>query len=127
MKTKKNALEWLVFFVGLALIASCVGLLISQMRSGSSNARADLVISTDAPVSTSSGFLVPVTVENHGNATAADIEGEVSLTQGGETVETGEFVLPYAPAGSQRKAAVMFTRNPACCEVQSRVRGFVEP
>lgn len=127
MKIQKNPLEWSVFFVSLLLIGACITLLVMQMMSSGAVAHADLVITTDAPTKVTEGFLVPVTVSNEGEETAADVEGEIELTKSGATVETGTFTLAYAPAQSKRKAAVVFTVDPRCCEIETRVRGYIKP
>lgn len=126
MTPKKNALEWTVFGASLLIIGATITLLLTG-GSGSGNPGPDLRVAAGTPAASSSGFAVPVTVENQGDATAEQVRVEVSLLSGGEERETGELTIAFVPRRSRREGWVVFQRDPACCTISARAVSFEKP
>jgi uncharacterized protein (TIGR02588 family) len=126
MKPKKNALEWTVFAASLVVIGVTLALLLTG-GTGPRDAPADLRATTGAPVRSSNGFAVPVTIANEGPSTAEEAHVEVALTSGGKELEKAELTIAFVPRGSQREGWVVFHTDPRCCTVSARVVSFEKP
>ena len=121
----KNALEWTVFGVSLAVIAAVVGVLLHEYLTND-RTPATIVVTAGRAVEAGGGYTVPVEVRNDGNRTAEDVRIEATLQWTGGR-ETGEAVLPYVPYRSQRRAWIAFSRDPRAGTLEVRVRGYREP
>jgi uncharacterized protein (TIGR02588 family) len=125
MKVQKNALEWSVFAVSLALIGGVVAaLLYAQFTSHDRPPSVHAALGT--PTRAGDGFAVPLEVRNEGDATAAEVEIEVTLTSG-DAVERSTAVLAFVPHGSTRRAWVGFRHDPSRGRLHARVVGYREP
>lgn len=126
MKAKKNVLEWIVFGVGAALVATLVIVLAHgavTRRSSPPNLAIELGRATPA----SGGHTVPVTVLNTGGTTAGEVRVEVRLERDGTEVEKSELTLRFAPSKSRREGWVVFQHDPSCCRMTARPLGFERP
>ena len=121
---KKNALEWTVFAVSLALIALVVALLLHEHVT-TGDRPAELHATVGAAVPSGEGFAVPVELRNTGDHTAEDVRVSVTLSGAGE--ESSDVTIPYVPYRSHRRAWVVFTRDPAAGRLAARVLGYREP
>lgn len=121
---KKNAVEWTVFAVSLALTAAVLGaLLYEHITAGSGPAR--LEVTVGAAVASGTSYAVPVDVRNAGDTTAEDVQVSVALIGGAG--ETSEVTLPYVPYRSERRGWVVFSRKPSPGQLEARVLGYREP
>jgi uncharacterized protein (TIGR02588 family) len=126
MKTKKNALEWIVFAVSAVLIAGVVSVLvIAGVRSGQTPP--SLRIETGAAEASEGSFRVPVRVRNMGEETAEQALIEVQLIANGTAVERAELLIPFVPKRSSREGWVVFARDPRCCTLATRAVAFNKP
>lgn len=125
MTIEKNALEWSVFAVSLALIALVVGVL-SYAQIAGHDRPPSLRIVTGQPRPSGEGFVVPLDVFNDGDFTAEEVEVEVTLTAGG-AAERSAVVLAFVPHGSKRRAWVGFRNDPSRAKLETRVVGYREP
>jgi uncharacterized protein (TIGR02588 family) len=118
-------LEWLAAGVGLVLIVGVVGV-IAREAATVGDGPPVIAVRADRVTRTPSGFVVDVTATNSGDKTAAGvvIEGELGS---GPQAETSETTLDYLPAGSQRRAGLMFEGDPRTASLALRAKGFVEP
>ncbi|MCY7346126.1 MAG: hypothetical protein LH614_07870 [Pyrinomonadaceae bacterium] len=73
------------------------------------------------------GYLVKFRVVNSGNQTAAAVTIEGELKNGTESVETSSATLTYAPANSERRGGLYFSKNPQQFDLQIRATGYEEP
>lgn len=74
------------------------------------------------------GFVLEVRVRNTGDQTAAMVNVQAELgDRDGAVVETAAAEIDYVPGGSQRRAGLVFARNPNGHEVDVRVVGYTEP
>lgn len=126
MIPKKNALEWIVFAVSLVLVLAVIGILLVSGTRGTDRPP-QLRISVGEPAREADHYRVPVTVENSGDETVADLKVDVSLRSGSDIVEQSEFTLMFVPRRSRREGAALFQRDPRCCEIVARAVGFESP
>lgn len=126
MKVEKNALEWAVFVVSLALLAAVVaGLVVDASRGGADAPQ--LEVHLGAAERLGPHFRLPLVVENRGGATAQAAVVEVTLQAGGREVERAELSFAFLPRRSTRRGWVVFRHDPSCCEVVARPLGFETP
>jgi uncharacterized protein (TIGR02588 family) len=125
MKVEKNALEWGVFGVSLALISAVVGVLLyAHITSEHRPPSIRIVIGT--PERSGDNYAVPLDVFNDGDVTAEEVEVEVVLiAEGNERRST--VVLAFVPHGSRRRAWVGFSEEPDLQRLRARVVGYREP
>ena len=89
-------------------------------------APASIVITHDAPVHTSSGFLLPIHVRNVGGTTAGDVVIEGSVSTGG-TDEKATITFDYVAPQSVRDGALLFTSDPVAHKLRLRAAGHTTP
>jgi uncharacterized protein (TIGR02588 family) len=100
----KNRLEWTIFGASLLLVGALFSFLTFEAIS-STALPPRLEVSLGEPVKAGESVLVPVTVENRGDTTAASVEVEVKRRN---SDETSHFSLPYVPRDGHRKGWVVF-------------------
>jgi uncharacterized protein (TIGR02588 family) len=120
------AIEWAVAAVGLLLVAGSIGVLVYEALT-QNDAPPAIVVEVDRIHSTEGGYLVLLRVRNTGGQTAEGLVVEGELRQGDRTVERSETTIDYAPAHSERKGGLFFTRDPSAHEIHLRPLGFEEP
>ncbi len=87
----------------------------------------DIRIEVEDFVNTGAAHLVRFRAWNRGNETAVSLLVEGELYDASGTVETSEVVIDYVPAGSKRRAGLLFSRNPREYSIQIRAKGFDTP
>jgi uncharacterized protein (TIGR02588 family) len=122
---RKNWLEWGVFALSIAVIASTVGFLVHGSLTLEESPPLLEVFLGEAR-SERGHFLVPVVVRNRGVRPAAGVRVEVVLTAGPYS-EHGGFDLSYSPGGSIRHGEVTFSRDPREGTLKARAPGFERP
>lgn len=120
------AWSWLVAIVGLALVAGSAGFMLYRVFAGDASPP-QFVIDADEVVAHESGYLVPIRVTNRGGSTAAALVVEGVLKEDSTTMEASTVTIGYVPAGSQRRAGLVFARDPRKFELQIRAKGFEQP
>ncbi len=125
-KLKKNWLEWGVFAAGLVLVISVVGYL---AYSGASlgNQPPDIEVRLGTPAQKQFNFVVPVTVVNHGDETAASLRIEVVMEGNGQEQARGELDIPFLPRHAKREGWVTFDRDPRTSQLKAHVLGYQKP
>lgn len=118
-KLRKNALEWTVFAVSLALVVGVVGLLVA-LAFEDADVPPTLVVTLGAPGPGISGVRVPVTVRNEGAQTVASVV--VAVTDGRETAEV---TFGYVPRHSTRTGGALFPGPPG--RLTARVVAYEAP
>jgi uncharacterized protein (TIGR02588 family) len=124
-KVEKNWLEWVVFGVGLLLVAATLGFLVYDGATAG-DAPADIEVRLGEPRRAGQGFLVPVTVSNRGGETAEGVTVEVTL-EGGAEAERGELTVAFLPRGSTREGWVSFSKDPRAGRLTARALGYEKP
>ena len=64
---------------------------------------------------------------NRAPATAANVEVEGVLRQGGRRIATSRTVLDFVPGGSSRRGGLFFATDPSGHEIELRALGYVRP
>lgn len=122
----KNWIEWMVFVAGILLVGGVLAFLIydgATLGDAPPNVEARM---GDARTS-AHGFVVPVTLENHGDRTAEGVTVEVTLQGADGVEEKGEFQVAFLPRRSTREGYVTFHRDPRAGRVEARVLGYEQP
>ena len=119
----KNALEWAVFAISLALIAVCVGVLGYEGLTRADNPPS-IVATVGRIVHGTNGFAVEVVARNSGDRTAEHVHLELTIEG---TADHAEAVVAYVPYRSERRAWLMLPSDPRNRRLVVRVLGFEEP
>jgi uncharacterized protein (TIGR02588 family) len=126
IRPEKNWIEWLVFALGIVIIAATVGVLLHAAVTVEEEAPVSIELTLGDAREDHGNFLVPVEVRNHGARAAANVRIEVVLTaSAGE--ERAAFVLDYAPGRSVRHVEVNFSHDPREGRLSGRAVGFELP
>lgn len=126
-KLQKNWLEWVIFAVGVVLVASTLGYLIYDAATVS-EAPPKIEIKLGTPQAQSQQFIVPVSVKNTGDQTAENVQIEVVLESSGEEQERGEIQIAFLPRRAMREGWVTFQTDPRTAEsIKTRAVGFEKP
>ena len=88
---------------------------------------ASIAVRVDEIVPLPHGYLVSLKIDNAGDATAASLGVEGTLTRSGADVETSLVTVDYVAARSSRDAALLFSNDPREGELRVRAKGYVEP
>lgn len=117
---EKSWLEWLVFGLSSILILMVFVYLVRDACKDQGRPP-DLRIELGSSVSSSHGFVVPVSVTNKGDQIAQAIEIEISTLQESRQVATLNF--EFLSSGETQKGWVGFSGSPTH-ELASRVVGY---
>lgn len=125
-KVQKNWLEWIVFAIGLVLVVFTLAYLIyAGVTFGETSPSLEVRLGT--PEQQPHNFIVPVTVINHGDETAAGVHIEVVMESGGEEKARSELEIPFVPRRSTREGWVAFGQDPRNAQLKARVLGYEKP
>ena len=125
-KVQKNWLEWIVFAVGLVLVVFTLAYLIYAGVTMGDEAPS-LEVRLGTPEQQPHNFIVPITVINHGDETAAGVQIEVVMESGGEEKARSELEIPFVPRRSKREGWVTFDQDPRTSQLKARVLGYEKP
>lgn len=123
----KPALEWTCAAIGGLLAAATLAVIAFQIPGSDDGASPDLGVEVAGISPSASGHLVRIKVSNAGKRTAAAVEIEGSLEEGGRTVETSRVTFDYVPRGSATQGGLWFSRDPAGYALTIRAVGYQEP
>lgn len=125
-KNQKNWLEWVVFAIGLSLVAATLGYLIYAGASmGQEPPSVEVRLGT--PEQRQFNFIVPVTVVNHGDETAEGVRIEVVMESGGKEKARGELEIAFLPRHATQEGWVTFEQDPRTAQLKARVLGYQKP
>lgn len=124
-KVKKNWLEWAVFAVGLVLVVAVLGYL-TYSGASMGDQPPEIEVRLGTPEQRQFNFIVPVTVVNHGDETAASLRIEVVMQGNGEQAR-GELDIPFLPRHAKRDGWVTFDQDPRTSQLKARVLGYQKP
>lgn len=116
--------------LGLGLVLLIIGYLTFEALSP--QLPPDILVRQEAVTRTNQGFLVQIRATNVGDQAAASVVVEAILqtpdaAPDAEPVESGEVTFNFVPAGSSRRAGIVFTRNPDEYALDFQVKSFVNP
>jgi uncharacterized protein (TIGR02588 family) len=123
---KKNWLEWVVFALSLVVTLGALGALAYAALS-SGEGPPQIAVELGSPERQGDGFLVPVTLRNNGDTTAAGVEVEVTLVRDGQEVDQGAFTAGFVPHDSTAEGWVTLREDPSSGELSATVLGFEKP
>lgn len=119
--------EWVIAAAGFILVVGTIGFTLYRAAT-EEKTPPKLEVIYDQAVPNGGGYLVKFRVVNSGNQTAAAVavEGE-SRNEDGST-ETSTATLTYAPANSERRGGLYFSKNPQPpSALKIRITGYEEP
>jgi len=121
---RKNALEWSVFGLSLAIVAGVIGMLIYQaLTVGEEPAR--LTVEMGEPLASHRQIRLPLRVINEGDLPAIRVEVEVTgMLEGKETASTVTF--DYIAHRTQREGWVSFPGEVVPAALEARVLGYTD-
>lgn len=127
-RLQKNRVEWTVFAVGLVLVLSALAYLVYDGATMGSDPPS-IEVSLGTPAERTHNFIVPVTVTNHGDATAEGVTVEVLLEsdRAEEPAARGELTIAFLPRRATREGFVTFQRDPRGARLTARVLGYEKP
>ncbi len=125
-KLHKNWFEWVVFAVGLVLVAAVLSYLVYEGAT-MGDAPPSIEVRLGTPEQRPHNFIVPVTVINHGDKTASGIKIEVVLESGGQEAARSELDIPFLPRHATREGWVTFEQDPRTSQLKARVLGYENP
>lgn len=125
MKIHKNWLEWTVFGVSAAMIATVIGFLLYECAT-MGEALPDIQLHLGTPEARSGYFAVPLEVTNKGDQTAEGVHIEVLLRAGGKE-ERADLEVQFLPRRGVREAWVTFKSDPRNGTLEARVLGYEKP
>ncbi len=122
----KQKLEIVAASIGAVLAAGTLGVIVwdglrDEGRPALISLRVESVHQHDG------GFVVEILASNNGDATAAGLLVEGSLTRGEQIVETSEATFDYVPSRSERHGGLNFGLNPALYTLRLQAKGYAEP
>lgn len=123
----KPILEWVCAATGGLLAAATMAVIAFQIPGSDDRASPDLGVKVAGVAPSTAGHLVRIEVSNAGTRTAASVEIEGRLEEGGRTVETSRVTFDYVPHGSITRGGLWFSRDPAGYALTLRAVGYQEP
>lgn len=118
--------EWTAAGLGLLLTLAVLGYSVWQ---GLTDTRGppSLSVAVERAAPTAGGFVVPLTVRNTSDATAADVEVRGVLEQAGVAVEERRAGFAYVPGRGEVSGGLVFQNDPARYRLSVRAEGYEEP
>ena len=117
---------WCIAILGLALVTGSIAFMLYEAAAGDSSPP-DITVHVDATLQTGNGYLVRFRAVNVGGSTAEGVMVEGVLRNETEVIETGNTVLEYVPAHSEREGGLFFTSDPRQYQLQVRAKGYENP
>ncbi|HWX50458.1 MAG TPA: TIGR02588 family protein [Roseomonas sp.] len=123
---RKPALEWICAALGTVIVLATLAVVAAQIP-GDDEAPPDIRLRVESVRPAGEGYLVRFEATNMAQSTAATVEIEGRLEEGGRSVEVSRVQLDYVPRGSRQRGGLWFTRDPAQYRLSLRVLGYQEP
>lgn len=120
-------LEWIASGLGLAIVLGMFAFLAIEALTTDSSAPPTMGIEPVSVAKSRDQFIVEVKVSNRSGQTGAAVQIEGSLKQGAEEVETSNATIDYVPGKAERRAGLIFTRDPRRHQAEFRVTGYQRP
>lgn len=126
-KSRIPLLESISAGIGLALLVAMLAFLAYEAVKTDEGAPAVMLIEPTAVTSAAGQYVVEIKVTNRTRKTAAAVHVEAVLRQSGSDVETSNANFDYVPGKSERRGAIVFSRDPRKYKLWLRVTGFENP
>ena len=122
-----SLLEWIAAALGALLVAGMFTFIAIEAIATKDSGPPMLDVTPVAIVSDGQSHVVEVKVTNRSGRTAAAVEIQGDLRRGAQLVETSHATLSYVPGQAERRAGLIFTRNPRHYSLQVRPGGYEVP
>ena len=119
-------LEWAAAGFGLLVVIALFAIIGRAAVERDGKEVPVLVASVERIVATPAGHVVEIAVANRSSVTAASVQVEGVVGQGG-AAETSVATIEDVSAHSQATGGLMFTRDPRADGIRLRVTGFEVP
>ena len=119
-------LEWIAAAIGLVLTIGAIAFLTWDSLQPANGPPA-LQVSAAAPVRTTAGYYVAVTLKNAGRSTASALEVQGELRAGETVIERGALSFDFVPEGSERTGGLYFRHDPLQAQLAVVAKGQVDP
>jgi uncharacterized protein (TIGR02588 family) len=120
-------LEWISAAIGAAIAITLLAFIAAEAVRSVPEAPPVLEVRPTALKGRQGLYIVEVTVANRSGQTAAAVNIEGELRQGGTSVEKSSATLSYVPGFSEREAGLIFSRDPRQFQLQVRATGYEKP
>ncbi|RWM91884.1 MAG: TIGR02588 family protein [Mesorhizobium sp.] len=128
-KTRKpgtSIAEWVVAGISsIVLLAVLSYLVVDGVSTRDGTAR--IIVQPLAVAVTEGGYVVEFAAANRAGKSVAAVEIKGELRNGDEVVEESSATLDYVPQKSQRKGALIFSRDPETYDLRLFAGGYSEP
>jgi uncharacterized protein (TIGR02588 family) len=118
--------EWLAAGTGLVLTLVVIGYLVFDGLTASDGPPV-LSVTSQPAQALSSGFVLPLTVRNDGDATAADVEVRGTLERDGVVIEERRARFASVAAEGEARGGLVFQTDPRDHRVRLEAQGYAEP
>jgi len=113
--------------LGALIALGLLGFIGREALTGTNEGPAILAVRAERIIPAQGGFVAEVAVRNLSDSTAAAVQIEGVLMQGGAVVETSRATIDYVPGRGSQQAGLLFTRDPAAHRLEVRATGYQEP
>lgn len=126
-KRPPSPLERVSAAVGLLVSAAMLGFIGWRAATGDVQETPRLTVQAEHVRPSGTSYLVRIVVRNAASVAAADVQVEGVLRDGESEIERSQASVDYAPGGSERRAGLLFTHDPARYRLEVRPVGYQEP
>lgn len=123
---RTEIIEWIIGGLSACLVAGVIAALVHDALY-SWGGYPELLVVVEGSFPAGDGYLVQFNAQNHGNATAAGVEIEGQISDGGRVLETSSVTLDYVPGNSEHKGGLLFKADPEAYELVVSAKGYQEP
>lgn len=120
-------LEWVSGALGLALALGLLGFIGWQAWSGPEGAPPAIEVRVERIAPAAGGHVVEFAARNLSPATAAGVQIEGELREGGRVAATSQATLDYVPGRSERRGGLFFEQDPRAHALRLRALGYARP
>ena len=122
-----SPLEWAAAILGALIALGLLGLIAWDAATGPGRVPPALVVEPERVVRNGGGYVVQFVARNRADDTAAGVQVEGVLEQGGTELETSQTTIDYVPGNGYRRGGLIFTRDPAAYRLELRATGYQQP
>jgi uncharacterized protein (TIGR02588 family) len=127
MTARTPLLEWIASGLGLVLLLVLIGVIGREALTGETDAPPAIEIRATSVAKAGSGYVVAIEAVNRSGGTAASVQIEGVLSDGGAPIETSSATLDYVPGHSTRSGGLFFREDPRRHRLELRALGFQTP
>jgi uncharacterized protein (TIGR02588 family) len=121
--------ETITGIIGLLLVLMTIGYLVYQ--GFQPQEPPEIVVAATKVITQKTGYLVEITVMNHGDKTAAGlvVTGELmpKNSENNQSVESSEVTFDFVPPHSQRQGGLFFSHSPLEYDLKLYAGGYIAP